>query len=529
MLNSIMSSNNMMVSPHWVATQIGIDIMRSGGNAVEAMIASAAAISVAYPHMNSMGGDNFWLIKNLNKKVFAIEATGASAQKANRDFYISQGHNSIPTRGGLAALTVPGAVGGWENAFNFSKNHLEGKKSLQELLEPAEQIAKHGVLATNSLVRNLNSKKHELANINEFYKKFYKNKNILVGKNLKFPELEETFKTLKKNGLNDFYHGKLNKRIISDLSKTSSPLSKTDFHNYRAINVEPISLKLQRMEIFNLPPPTQGLASLLIMGILDKIKDKYISDFHFVHSLVEATKIAFKIRNKYICDPRFMKINIKEFLNDKFLVQSANKISFNKTFPWSNEVENGDTVWLGAADKFGNVVSFIQSIYWEFGSGIFSPETGIIFQNRGISFSLDKTHHNFLIPNKKPFHTIQPALAILNDGRTISYGTMGGDGQPQTQATILSRYIDLKMSPQHAINTPRWLLGRTWGDNNTNLKLEDGFDKLLITELKKVGHEIELVSNFNEIMGHAGMIVRNNNGNLVSGYDLRSDGMALGN
>ena len=124
MLNSIMSSNNMMVSPHWVATQIGIDIMRSGGNAVEAMIASAAAISVAYPHMNSMGGDNFWLIKNLNKKVFAIEATGASAQKANRDFYISQGHNSIPTRGGLAALTVPGAVGGWENAFNFSKNHI---------------------------------------------------------------------------------------------------------------------------------------------------------------------------------------------------------------------------------------------------------------------------------------------------------------------------------------------------------------------------------------------------------------------
>jgi len=528
MFNSIMSSNNMMVTPHWLATQVGSDILRSGGNSIEAMIASAAAITIVYPHMNSMGGDNFWLIKSSNDEAFAIDASGLSARKATIDFYKKKGFNSIPTRGDLSALTIPGAVSGWEKALNYSKKKLDGKKSLEELLEPAEQIAKHGILITNTLANNLINKKNELIVLKEFSEKFYDKKFIKAGNFIKFPELEETFKILKKNGLNDFYQGDINKKILSDLSKTQSPLSKEDFYNYNAYKIDPIKLKLKNYSLYNLPPPTQGLSSLMIMGILEKIRNRHENEFTFVHSVVEATKIAFKIRDKYISDPRFMKVDFKEFLDDEFLSKSAKKISFSKTLPWSNEYRKGDTVWLGAADKFGNVVSFIQSIYWEFGSGVFLPETGIILQNRGTSFSLNKTHHNSLIPGRKPFHTIQPALAIFNDGKIISYGTMGGDGQPQTQATILSRHIDLNMNPHDAINSPRWLLGRTWGDSNRNLKIENRFTKNFIGNLEKVGHEIELVGEFDEIMGHAGMIIRHKDGRLEAGYDLRSDGMAFG-
>ncbi len=529
MFHSVMSSNNMMVSPHWIATQVGSDILRSGGNAVEAMIASAAAITVLYPHMNSIGGDNFWLIKSSNDDILGIEATGLSAQKATISFYKKQGFSTIPTRGGLSALTVPGALSGWEKAFNYSKNKLDGRKSIEELLEPAEQIAKHGILTTNSLVKNLINKKNELSFLQEFSKKFYKDKILNVGKLLKFPELEQTFKTLKKNGLNDFYCGEVNKKILSDLSKTNSPLSKGDFYKYNSYNVDPIKLKLKNYILYNLPPPTQGIASLMIMGILDKIRNKYENDFTLIHSIVEATKIAFKIRDKYISDPRYMKIDEKKFLNDEFLMRSAKKINFDKASHWSKENKKGDTVWLGSADRYGNVVSFIQSIYWEFGSGIFLPETGIILQNRGISFSLNKKHHNCLIPGRKPFHTIQPALAVFNDGKVMSFGTMGGDGQPQTQAAILSRYIGLNMNPHDAINSPRWLLGRTWGHNSTNLKIENRFDKTLINQLKTVGHEIELMDQFDEIMGHAGALIRHKNGIIEAGFDYRSDGMAIGN
>ena len=196
--------------------------------------------------------------------------------------------------------------------------------------------------------------------------------------------------------------------------------------------------------------------------------------------------------------------------------------------PWPEANIGGDTVWLGASDSFGNTVSFIQSIYWEFGSGLILPKTGITMQNRGISFSLEQNHFNKLIPGRKPFHTIQPALAQFDDGRVMSYGTMGGEGQPQTQATIFSRYAVQNLDLQEAINQPRWLLGRTWGEETTSLKIEGRFSKETFQKLKSMGHVTEKVGDFEEIMGHAGAIVNKPNGLIEGAYDLRSDGAAIG-
>ena len=516
-----------MVAPHWLASQVGSDIMRSGGNAIEAMIASAAVISVVYPHMNSLGGDNFWLIVDKKKNVRAIEATGNAGKNVTAEFYKKKGLTSIPSRGPLAALTVPAAVSGWEKAFVFSQEKLEGKKSLEELLEPAKFISSKGFAVTKTLEKNLQVKKHELKNLKEFEKKYYK-EELIVGDLLKFPEMSETFKSLIENGLRDFYEGSLAKRILSDLSKTTSPLVKEDFVDYEASFINPLSISLKNACIYNLPPPTQGIASLLIHGIIDKNPQIYNNESQFIHYLVEATKIAFRIRDAHITDPRYMTLKIEKFLKNENIEELSNEIDFKKAKPWSIDNKLGDTVWLGSIDQYGNAVSFIQSIYWEFGSGIFLPETGITMQNRGISFSLDKHNHNYLQPKRKPFHTIQPALAVFEDGRLMPYGTMGGDGQPQTQAIIFSRYACMEKNLQDSINYPRWLLGRTWGDNNTKLRLENRFDIKIVEELKSLGHDIELVDDFDEIMGHAGALVRKNSGMIEAGFDLRSDGLAIG-
>jgi oxamate amidohydrolase len=192
--------------------------------------------------------------------------------------------------------------------------------------------------------------------------------------------------------------------------------------------------------------------------------------------------------------------------------------------PWPRSGPSGDTVWMGAIDGEGRAVSFIQSLYWEFGSGVVSPATGVLWQNRGISFALSPRHPNSLAPGRLPFHTLNPALARFDDGRTMVYGTMGGEGQPQTQAAVFARYAWMGQSLQHAVTAPRWLLGRTWGAESTSLKLESRFSDDILAWLRRVGHHIELVEPFSDLMGHAGAVVAHPDGLLEGAADPRSDG-----
>jgi gamma-glutamyltranspeptidase/glutathione hydrolase len=244
--------------------------------------------------------------------------------------------------------------------------------------------------------------------------------------------------------------------------------------------------------------------------------------------VVEATKQAFRIRDQYVTDPEHMTIDPQTILTDAFLQPYVQAISLQRAYPWGQGKGPGDTVWLGVIDGEGRAVSFIQSIYHEFGTGVVLSRTGINWQNRGCSFSLDASHTNALVPGKKPFHTLNPALMRFNDGRTMVYGTMGGDGQPQTQAAVFTRYAVFKQTVQQAISAPRWLLGRTWGQSSESLKLESRFAPDIINGLKALGHDVDVIDAFDEMVGHAGAIVRTPTGMFEGGFDPRSNGAVAG-
>jgi gamma-glutamyltranspeptidase/glutathione hydrolase len=276
--------------------------------------------------------------------------------------------------------------------------------------------------------------------------------------------------------------------------------------------------------IYNLPPPTQGVASLMILALFERLGVTRADGFDFVHGLVEATKQAFLLRDAHIADPETMTVDPSTWLEPEFLDERAGRIDGGRALPWPPVAAPGDTVWLGVIDGEGRAVSFIQSVYWEFGSGVVLEDTGILWQNRGSSFALADGPPNRLAPGRRPFHTLNPALARLDDGRVMSYGTMGGEGQPQTQAAVFARHVLFGHDLQAAITAPRWLLGRTWGAESTTLKLESRFDADLIAALAAAGHDVETVTPYSDQMGHAGAVVCHADGRLEGASDPRSDG-----
>ena len=326
-------------------------------------------------------------------------------------------------------------------------------------------------------------------------------------------------------GLLDLAAGKV---AVTDLQ----PLSVEDLQAHHARLVDPLQLKHSAGTLYNMTPPTQGLVSLLILGILDELKVGRTGPAspEFVHLCVEATKQAFSIRDTYIEDPRYMTVAPQRLASRRVVRELAAKVKRRRAAPWgANRGKGpGDTVWMGVIDAEGRAVSFIQSIYHEFGCGAVLADTGINWQNRGCSFSLDQYAINALMPRKKPFHTLNPALAVLKDGRTMVYGAMGGDGQPQSQSAVFTRIVNFGLDPQAAVSAPRWLLGRTWGDTSETLKLEARFEMGLAHALMQLGHEVEILDPWDETVGHAGAIVRHKNGALEGGADPRSDGGVAG-
>jgi gamma-glutamyltranspeptidase/glutathione hydrolase len=291
----------------------------------------------------------------------------------------------------------------------------------------------------------------------------------------------------------------------------------------------PLSVETQAGTIYNAPPPTQGLASLIILALFERLRVAKAESFEHVHAIVEATKRAFRVRDRVICEPDRMTADFNRFLSPAFLDAEAGKIDLCKAAKWPAPYGEGDTIWMGAADSSGLVVSYIQSLYWEFGSGCVLPRTGVLMQNRGASFSLDTKALNHLAPGRLPFHTLNPALAVLKDGRVMAYGTMGGDGQPQTQAMLFTRHALFGQPLAQALAAPRWLLGRTWGSSITNLRMEARFDGNLIDRLLSAGHYVDVLTDgYSDTMGHAGVVVLHPDGTLEGGHDPRADGGAAG-
>lgn len=523
MLYSKTAIGGMVTAPHHLAAQAGAAVLREGGNAVEAMVAAAAAIAVVYPHMNGIGGDGFWIISEPGKKPVAIRACGQSAALATKAYYQQAGDTTIPTRGPRAALTVAGAVGGWDAALNYARRW--GKAlPLDVLLADAIRHANNGVPITRSQAELTRDKWTELAEQPGFASTYAVKGLPAQGSVLKQPALGATFSHLAKAGLDDFYRGALAEKIAAGLEQAGSPLRASDLAAYRAIELAPLEVQLQSGRVYNLPPPTQGVSALMILGIFDRLGVTKADGFEYIHGLVEATKRAFILRNQHVTDPANMSVDPQSWLTPEALDKEAGQINPEVAAPWPHAAKPGDTIWMGAADKEGRVVSYIQSIFWEFGSGVVVPDTGIIWQNRGSSFTLDDGV-NQLRPGALPFHTLNPSLARLHDGRTIAYGTMGGEGQPQTQAALFVRHVLYGQNLQAAITAPRWLLGRTWGAASTNLKIEGRVAPDVIAALKKAGHDVEVVGDYTDMMGHAGAVCVHPGGVIEGATDPRADGV----
>ena len=511
-------------APHYAAAQVGQTILEHGGTAIEAMVAAAASIAVVYPHMNGLGGDGFWIISEPGKAPIGIDASGVAAKKADTAFYSN--FNEIPQRGSYAALTMAGAVSGWQAALNISHQWQPGLE-LGELLSPAIGQAKWGIEVTQSL-QNASEKTYDELSKQPHFEQFLSNGQSLTrGQNIKIPNLADTLETLVEHGLDDFYRGGLAKRMAKDLKAAGSPIRLKDFQQHKATLVDLLSVKTSIGTLYNLPAPTQGIASLLILALYDKLKDKVSSDIDFIHLLVECTKRAFLLRDKVVGDPLAHSIDLSQYLTDDHLIKMADDIDMASAMPWPVVTNTGDTVWMGACDDQGRMVSYIQSLYWEFGSGVVLPQSGIVWNNRGTAFDLVENSLRKLKPGSKPFHTLNPAYALLDNGQRMVYGTMGGDGQPQTQAAIMGRYAYQNQSLDDAIQEGRWLLGRTWGDANHNLRIEQDLSADVSLALAKRGHDVLTVGASNELMGHAGAIVLNANGQTEAATDKRSDGRAF--
>lgn len=528
MLKSTYASNGMVVAPHHLAAESGLTVLREGGNALEAMIAAAASIAVVYPHMNSIGGDGFWVISPANGDPIAIDACGAAGTGATIDRYRGDGLETVPSRGPLAALTVAGTISGWGLAKTVAES-WGGTMPLDRLLADSVGYARDGVAVTEGQVRLTTEKLPEMGPATGFAEVYTPNGLVPVcGDVFRQPRLAATLEQIARAGTEDFYRGDLARAIAEDLNDVGSPVHDVDLASHQAKVVTPLSLRVGDATVYNMRPPTQGLASLLILGAFAKMECAEADGFDFVHLLVEASKQAFAIRDQHITDEAYMSAPPESFLTDELVAKLAAGIDPSKAAEWKRGGTDSDTIWMGTMDRHGNAVSFIQSVYWEFGSGVVLPKTGITWQNRGASFALDPGALNPLQPGRKPFHTLNPAMARLDDGRVISYGTMGGEGQPQTQAAVFNRIVRFGQPVQAAITAPRWLLGRTWGSDSTNLKIESRFPDTVIEALRTAGQDVEVVEGFSDLMGHAGALVRRPDGMIEAGFDPRSDGAARG-
>jgi oxamate amidohydrolase len=531
LINAIHGARGMAVAPHALAAQSALAVLREGGNAVEAMIAAASTIAIVYPHMNSIGGDGFWLIARPGAEPVGIQACGAAAKAASIDSYRARGLSSIPFRGPLAANTVAGTVSGWDLAHRWSKEVLGGRLPASRLLEDAIAYARDGIPVTDSQARCTADKLAELTPVPGFAQTFLdEHMAPAAGSRFSQPRLAQTLEQLARAGFDDFYRGDLARSIARDLDTLGSPVALGDLNAHQARYREPLALAHTLGTVYNMPPPTQGLVSLLILGMLDRKLRPEMDPLgaQYVHTCVEATKLAFELRDRHVTDPAHMDVDPQTLLAPGALDAMAQRISSSSAAPWGKGLGPADTVWLGVVDANGVAVSFIQSIYHEFGSGIVLPGSGINWQNRGCSFSLDPKARNPLAPGRLPFHTLNPALARLADGRTIVYGNMGGDGQPQSQSAVFSRIAHYGWNPQAAIDAPRWLLGRTWGQTTETLKLEARFSAETVDELRRLGHDVEVLRPYDEAVGHAAAIVLGRDGLLQGGYDPRSDGVAAG-
>ncbi len=436
---------------------------------------------------------------------------------------------AIPARGPASVLTTACLVDSWRHALTFSGREWGGRLQLAELLEPAIHYAEHGFALSPSQAFWLDFRREEFADWSGFAALFAPGgTQPAVGTSFRQPQLAESLKAIALKGPREFYEGALARRIADGLAGAGSVLSLEDLKATRTREAVPVSIDYRGLRLFAPPPPTQGLTTLAIMGVLARIPRERImegsaEDFH---CLVEAVKQAFLDRS-VIADPDFAPDPTARLLDPARLDKKAAAINPHRALAWPHQANSADTVFLSAIDREGRAVSLLQSIYFDWGSGVVAGDTGILWQNRGAAFHSDQDHPNAAVPGKRPFYTLTPGLAVRDGAPCLTFGTQGADGQPQTLAVLLTRFIDHGLSPADTLARPRFLLGRTFSDSNDSLKIEAHAGEGVLTALAAMGHQVAPIPALSPLAGQAGVLARDASGNLTGAHDPRSDGCAL--
>ncbi|MCW1927201.1 gamma-glutamyltransferase family protein [Bhargavaea beijingensis] len=523
--NTVFANNGIVATSQPLAAQAGIEVMRQGGNAIDAAIATAAALTVVEPTSNGIGGDAFALIWTKGK-LHGLNASGPSPKSITAEKVREQGHEKMPVYGAIP-VTVPGAPASWAEV---SKKF--GRLSLLETLAPAIRLAEEGFPLTPILgkfwriaydkFKALSDQSSEEARTFEaWFDTFAPNeRSPEIGEVWKSPDHADTLRQIGETDGRAFYEGPLAEKMASAVQEHGGFLSTEDLAAYHPEWVEPVSANYRGYDVWEIPPNGQGMVALMGLNIhsADGIIPKY-GEVETLHRQIEAMKLAFTDGKAFITQPDEMPVETEHLLSREYAQKRAGVISDRAIDPEPYDLPKGGTVYLAAADGEGNMVSFIQSNYMGFGSGIVVPGTGIALQNRGADFSLDPEHPNYLKPGKKTYHTIIPGF-LTKDGEAVGpFGVMGGYMQPQGHFQVVSNTVDFGLNPQAALDQPRW----QWTGGKTVL-VEPDFPLHLAQALQRKGHDIQIATDSGGF-GRGQIIWRNpETGVLEAGTESRTDG-----
>ena len=532
MRSPVLATSAMAATSQPLATQVALDVMKNGGNAIDAAIAANALLGLVEPTGNGLGGDLFAIVWDAKtKKLYGLNASGRSPKSLSLEWFAQNGHQSIPSHGPLP-VTVPGAVDGW-----FMLHDRFGKKPMNELLKPTIDYAKEGFPVSQLIAYYWNRSIPLLERWPGFSEQFtIEGRAPAEGEIWKNPGLAKTLQSIADGGRDAFYKGDIAKTIANYMEKNGGFLSYEDLSSHTGNWVDPVSTNYRGYDVWELPPNGQGIAALQILNIIElfDISSMDHDSAEYVHLFTEVKKLVFEDRAKYYADSEFNKIPVTTLISKDYAQKRSRLLNLDRaanTYPAGKLLEEGDTIYLTTADKEGNMVSLIQSNYRGMGSGMAPDGLGFVLQDRGEMFSLEEGHFNQFEGDKRPFHTIIPAFVTKGGLPWMSFGLMGGAMQPQGHAQIVINMIDFEMDIQAAGDAPR--IHHTGSSEPTGevminggiLNLETGYSYETIRQLMRMGHEIQYA---NGPYGGYQAIHRAPNGVYWGATETRKDGHAAG-
>lgn len=514
----VTARNGMVCTGSNLASAAGLEILKKGGNAVDAAVATAAALTVVEPTANGIGGDAFAIVW-IKDKMYGLNSSGYAPSLINANQVKAQGYDKMPVYG-WTPVTVPGVPAAWA-----ALNKRFGKLSLLECLQPAIQYALDGYPLSPMLAKmfaratdNFKEKVADKPEFNEWFRVFTKEGvPYQFGEIIKLPDHAKSLRLIGETDARAFYEGEIVQQLVKQSQSNHGYFTLDDLKKYEPKWVDPISVNYRGYDVWEIPPNGQGIVALMALNILKNFNFTHKDDVNCYHKQFEAIKMAFADGMHYVTDPNHMAVDYHELIRSDFGKLRANEITDYAQFPEFKQLPQSGTVYLNTADADGNMVSYIQSNYMGFGSGIVVEGYGIALQNRGADFSLDPSHYNYLMPGKRTYHTIIPGFITKDNCAVGPFGVMGGYMQPQGHLQVVMNMIDFHMNPQMALDSPRW----QWNQDNT-FTVEPGFDPAIVEALCAKGHNVQY-SNNRTPFGRGQIIIKLANGVLVGGTESRTD------